>query len=43
MTARAPGAPPFTATAAMLRAARRPTDMLRAARALHSLERTLTK
>ncbi|MEQ1541426.1 MAG: DUF4350 domain-containing protein [Novosphingobium sp.] len=43
LTARAPGAPPFTATAAMLRAARRPTDMLRAARALHSLERTLTK
>lgn len=43
LLARAPQAPPFTATAATLRAARRPTDLLRAARALHSLERTLTK
>jgi hypothetical protein len=43
LAARAPDGPPFTATAATLRAARRPTDLLRAARALHSLERTLTK
>lgn len=43
LLARAPDGPPFTATAAALRAARRPTDMLRAARTLHSLERTLTK
>ncbi|MFM5885197.1 MAG: DUF4350 domain-containing protein [Novosphingobium sp.] len=40
---RDPQAPAFSATAAALRAARRPIDLLRAARTLHSLERTLTK
>ncbi|MDE2435279.1 MAG: DUF4350 domain-containing protein [Sphingomonadales bacterium] len=43
LASRAPDSPSFAATAATLRAARRPTDMLRAARTLHSLERTLTK
>lgn len=43
LRARDPQAPGYAATAAALRAARRPTDMLRAARTLHSLERTLTK
>lgn len=43
LAARAPGAASFSATAATLRAARRPHDLLRAARTLHSLERTLTK
>ncbi|MDE2412543.1 MAG: DUF4350 domain-containing protein [Sphingomonadales bacterium] len=41
--ARDPDAPSFAVTAAALRTARRPIDMLRAARTLHSLERTLTK
>ena len=43
LAARAPGATPFSAAAATLRAARRPHDLLRAARTLHSLERILTK
>ncbi|MBS0482628.1 MAG: DUF4350 domain-containing protein [Proteobacteria bacterium] len=43
LTVRAPGSPSFAETAATLRAARRPTEMLRTARTLHSLERTLTK
>lgn len=42
LAARAADQPPFSATAAALRAARRPTDLLRAARTLHRLERTLT-
>jgi hypothetical protein len=40
---RAPDAAPFSTTAAALRAARRRPDMLRAAQALHALERTLTR
>lgn len=45
---RAPGsepfsAPSFTTLAAALRAARRPAQILRAAQALHSLERTLSR
>lgn len=43
LTARDPDNPGFAATAAALRGARRPIDMLRAARNLHSLERILTK
>lgn len=43
LQARDPEAPPYSEAAATLRAARRPTDMLRAARTLHRLERTLTK
>ena len=43
LAARVPGATPFSAAAAALRAARRPHDLLRAARTIHSLERTLTK
>lgn len=43
LAARAPDLPAFTATAAALRGARRPIDVLRAARTLHSLERTLTR
>lgn len=43
LRARDPAAPGFSATAAALRGARRPIDMLRAARTLHLLERTLTK
>lgn len=43
LAARAPGSLPFSAAAAQLRAARKPTDMLRAARQLHALERTLTR
>ena len=43
LAARTPGAVPFSAAAAAMRAARRPTDLLRAAQTLHSLERTLTK
>ena len=43
LKARDPQAPAFSATAAALRGAAKPTDMLRAARTLHSLERTLTR
>ncbi|WP_296677497.1 DUF4350 domain-containing protein [Novosphingobium sp.] len=43
LAARDPASPKFTETAAALRTARRPIDLLRAARTLHSLERTLTK
>ncbi|MFM5922792.1 MAG: DUF4350 domain-containing protein [Novosphingobium sp.] len=43
LAARSPGSPPFSLVAAQLRAATRPTDMLRAARQLHALERTLTR
>jgi hypothetical protein len=43
LAARAPGSAPFSETAAQLRAARKPTDLLRAARQLHALERTLTR
>lgn len=41
LAARAPDAEPFSQAAARLRAARRPHELLRAAQALHSLERTL--
>ena len=40
---RAPGSAPFSQLAAQMRIARKPTDMLRAARQLHALERTLTR
>ncbi|MDB5726494.1 MAG: hypothetical protein JWQ16_3248, partial [Novosphingobium sp.] len=40
---RAPGSEPFSSLAASLRAARRPVQILRAAQALHSLERTLSR
>jgi hypothetical protein len=40
---RAPGSAPFSTLAANLRAARRPLHILRAAQALHSLERTLSR
>ena len=43
LAARSPGSAAFSAVAANLRAARRPTDLLRAARHLHALERTLTR
>ncbi len=43
LAARAPDAQSFSATAAALRNARRPTDMLRAAQTLHSLERMLRR
>jgi hypothetical protein len=43
LASRSPGASPFSAIAARLRAARRPQDILRAAQELHSLERTLTR
>lgn len=43
LATRAPGSPPFSEAAAAMRAARRPADLLRAARTLHSLERTLTR
>lgn len=43
LTTRDPGSALFSETAAHLRAARKPTDLLRAARALHALERTLTR
>jgi len=41
LAARAPDARPFSAAAGALRAARRPIDLLRAARELHALERML--
>ena len=43
LAARTPGAVPFSAAAAAMRAARRAADLLRAAQTLNSLERTLTK
>lgn len=43
LAGRAAEAEPFSATAARLRAARRADDMVKAARDLHSLERTLTR
>lgn len=43
LAARQPGAIPFSAIAARLRAARRPHDLLGAARELHQLERMLTR
>ncbi len=43
LAARAPGLAAFSETTAQLRAARKPTDLLRAARQLHALERTLTR
>lgn len=43
LAARAPQAEPFSIAAARLRAARRPHELLRAAQALHALERTLTR
>ena len=43
LAGRAPDAVPFSAAAAQMRGARKPTDMLRAARQLHALERTLTR
>ncbi len=43
LAARSPGSAPFSAVAANLRAARKPSDLLRAARQLHALERTLTR
>jgi hypothetical protein len=43
LAARQPGAQPFSAIAARLRAARRLPDILRAAQALHALERTLVR
>lgn len=43
LAARAPEAEPFSQAAARLRAARRPLELLRAAQALHALERTLKR
>lgn len=43
LAVRAPQAEPFSTAAARLRAARRPLELLRAARLIHSLERTLTR
>jgi hypothetical protein len=43
LAARAPGAAPFSVTAARLRAARSPHDILKAAQDLHALERTLIR
>ena len=43
LAGRAPGSLPFSTAAAQMRAARKPTDMLRAARQLHALERTLPR
>ncbi|MBN8485365.1 MAG: DUF4350 domain-containing protein [Sphingomonadales bacterium] len=43
LAARTPDSPPFSETAATLRAARKPADLLRAARQLHAIERTLTR
>jgi hypothetical protein len=38
---RAPGSQPFSTAAAALRHARGPAELLRAAQALHAIERTL--
>lgn len=43
LAVRAPQAEPFSTAAARLRAARRPLDLVRAARQIHSLERTLMR
>lgn len=43
LVARAPGSALFSTTTAQLRGARKPIDLLRAARQLHTLERTLTR
>jgi len=43
LASRAPGSPPFTSLAAQLRAARSPHEIVKAARDLHALERTLTR
>ena len=43
LAARDPAATPFSAAAAQLRGAKGPRNLLRAAQALHSLERTLTQ
>lgn len=43
LASRAPDAEAFSTAAAAMRAARRPTDLLRAAQTLHSLERILTR
>lgn len=43
LSARAGDAQPFSAAVAAMRAARRPTEIVRAARRLHSLERILTR
>ena len=43
LASRAPGEEPFSARAAALAAARRPTELLRAAQALHAAERTLKR
>ena len=43
LAARLPGTEPFSTLAARLRAAHRPAAILRAAQALHSLERTLSR
>lgn len=43
LAARRPDAPPFSAIAARLRAARSPHDILKAAQDLHAIERTLIR
>lgn len=43
LAGRDPAAMQFSTAAAAMRAARKPTDLLRAARQLHALERTLTR
>ena len=43
LAVRAPDVEPFSAAAARLRGARRPIDLVRAARTIHSLERTLMR
>lgn len=43
LAARAPGDPPFSRLAEALRTARRPAELLRAAQALHALERKLAR
>lgn len=43
LASRSPGATPFSVTAARLRAARSPHDILKAAQDLHALERTLIR
>jgi hypothetical protein len=43
LAARSPDHSPFSVVAARLRAARRPTDILHAARDLHAIERTLKR
>jgi hypothetical protein len=43
LASRSPDTPPFSTTAAQLRSARRPAELLRAGQALHALERMLTR